>query len=171
MKIIFQSSLAVIALLVSSTAFAATGTGHAQAVLDNPLALQNLQDVNLGTIAIDPGAGAQTVSIDVAGSVTCPATYVCSGSPTFGVIEVTGAPSSNVDVSITGATATLDDGSGNTLTFDPVLTGDIDTGSVLLDVLGGTYIYVGGSIDFLGTETAGTYTSQNGSGYTVTVNY
>ncbi|MBN1783770.1 MAG: DUF4402 domain-containing protein [Alphaproteobacteria bacterium] len=173
MKNLFKVSLFAMGVVLSSGAMAATGTGHAQVELTNPLTVTNTTTVDLGVIAIDPGAGAQTVSIAAAtGTVTCPATYVCSGTPVAGSIRVTGAPSTAVNVDITGSTATLDDGSANQLTFDPIFDNATDQyNAFTLDGSGIGDFAIGGSIDFTGTEVAGVYTSTAGSGYTITVNY
>ncbi len=168
-----RMSLFAIAVVMSSNVFGATGDGHAQVELLNPLTITNQTTLDFGQIAIDPGSGAQTLSMAAGGTVTCPTNYVCSGTTTNGELLVTGAPGGSVNLSITGQTATLDDGGGNTLTFDPVFVGDVDTlSSVPLDgTTGQVTIDVGGAIDFAGTEIAGTYTSVNGSAYVVTVNY
>ncbi len=173
MKKILKVSLFTLSVVLSSNVYGATGTGHAQVELLNPLTVINQTTLDFAQIAIDPSAGAQTLSMTPAGVVTCPATYVCSGTTANGVLRITGAPGGSVSVSVTGQTATLDDGAANTLTFDPVFTGSTDTlAAVALDgTTGIADVDVGGSIDFAGTEVAGTYTSTAGTGYTVTVNY
>ncbi|MBN2779788.1 MAG: DUF4402 domain-containing protein [Alphaproteobacteria bacterium] len=166
-------SLFAIATVFSSGAFAASGTGHAQMELSTPLTVTNSQDVNFGSIAIDPGAGPQTVTMNNSGIITnCPVSYVCSGTTAGGLIQMTGAPDILVYVSMTGELATLSEGNGNTLTFDPVFTTGTDTASSRLNG-GSNYLYIGGSIDFTGNEPAGVYNTTNagGSGYQVTVNY
>lgn len=119
MKKTLKLSMMALMLGLSSNAMAATGTGHARAELLNPLTVANQTTLDFGKIAIDPAAGAQTLSMTSAGVVTCPASYVCSGTTTEGEILITGAPGGTVDISISGSTATLDDGAGHTLTFDP----------------------------------------------------
>ncbi|MBN1784047.1 MAG: DUF4402 domain-containing protein [Alphaproteobacteria bacterium] len=173
MKNLFKLSLFTMGIVLSSGVMAATGTGHAQAELSNPLTVNANLPINLGTIAIDPAAGPQTVSIDPDNEVvSCPSSYVCSGFPEAGGMNISGAPGALINIDITGSTATLDDGSGNTLIFDPILEGSVKTiGNFALDSKGSGNFVIGGSVDFTGNETAGTYTSQNGSGYTVTVNY
>ncbi|MHA1540980.1 MAG: DUF4402 domain-containing protein [Alphaproteobacteria bacterium] len=173
MKKILKVSLFTLSVVLSSNVYGAIGTGHAQVELQEPLVVDNQTTLDFAQVAIDPSAGAQTLSMTPAGVVTCPATYACSGTTTNGVLRITGTPGGSVNVSVTGQTATLDDGSSNTLTFDPVFTGASDTlASVALDgATGIADVSVGGSIDFAGTETAGTYSSTAGTGYTVTVNY
>ncbi|MHA1550091.1 MAG: DUF4402 domain-containing protein [Alphaproteobacteria bacterium] len=158
---------------ISSSAYAVTGDGHARITLLEVLAVTNTADVNFGEIAVDPAAGLQTITIDTSDTVSCPGTYVCSGAPASGSLAVQGAPSGTVDISVSGTTATLDDGGGNTLTFDPYFVGSVESlASVSLDGAGQATIPVGGTLDIPAlTPVAGTYTSQNGSAYTVTVNY
>ncbi|MBN2780039.1 MAG: DUF4402 domain-containing protein, partial [Alphaproteobacteria bacterium] len=162
MKNLFALSLFALGAMLTSNTFAATGTGHAQAELTNPLSVANITNANLGIIAIDPGAGTQTVSISDAGAVTCPATYVCSGSPTAGTIRVTGSVSTAVSVSIVGSTATLSDGSGNTLIFDPFFMwggSPVDSFTAPTNLSGNLGKNVGGEITFTGAEVMGTYSS------------
>lgn len=162
--------------LISLKVNAATGTGEVQTVLANPLTVTNTQDINFGTIAIDPAAGTQVVSINPSSeAITCPPTYVCSESGARGRIRIDGAPSTIVNFSIEGELAILSDGLGNTLIFDPVLQTGTDTwlNTISLTQTGVINTSIGGSITFTGNETAGTYSSRNagGSGYTFTVNY
>lgn len=164
--------LFIAGLLTSPTAFAATGTGEARVSLSTPLSVSIDQPVRFGAIAIDPSAGPQTIELYNGVITNCPASYVCSGSVNQSLLTVSGANWQDVSVSVSGSTATLDDGSGNQLVFDPFLgSGKTETFNYNLGA-GGSFLWsVGGTIDFTGNETAGTYTSQNGSGYTVTVNY
>lgn len=163
-----------IALLLASNVFAATGTGHAQAELSQPLTVENTQNINFGTISIDPGAGTQTVSLTNSSVVTCPASYSCSGGAHWGLIKVKGAQDQIVNVNMIGSTATLSDGSGNTITLDPWFsTGGDEYTKSLSSISGELNMGIYASITFTGNEVAGTYSSTNagGSGYTVTVNY
>lgn len=173
MKKLFTLSLLAFGATLTSNAFAATGTGEAQAELTYPLGVSNAQNANLGTIAIDPGAGTQTITLSLSNTVNCPATYVCTGSAQTGYLQVTGALSTSIYIDITGSTATLDDGSGNTLTFDPFLFSTLDTQTITVGSGGSTFVSFGGTIEFTGNEVVGTYSSNNagGSGFTVTVNY
>lgn len=125
-------------------------------------------DIDFGTIAIDPAAGPQTVSIDHESVVTCPPTYVCSGTPSYGRPMAQGAPNTMVNITI-NSTATLSDGAGHTLTFTPTPVNSY----LSLNEAGVRSWRVSGSIDFTGDEAAGVYSTANagGSGYTITVNY
>ncbi|MBN1783507.1 MAG: DUF4402 domain-containing protein [Alphaproteobacteria bacterium] len=149
--------------------------GHAQAELSNPLTVSNgWTDLKFGTIAIDPAAGPQTVSIGVGNVVTCPPTYVCSGSPVVGSINVTGAPKYILRCSaLSGSIATLDNGSGDTIIFYPKIWTGTETHTMTLSGSGTLGFGIIGSIDLTGNEPAGNYTTRqgSGSGYQVTVNY
>ncbi len=78
----------------------ATGTGEAQAELTQPLIVYETKTVDFGTIAVDPASGAQTVSINNLGVITCPASYVCSGTPAAGSVTAAGANSTMVHADI-----------------------------------------------------------------------
>ncbi|MBN2780123.1 MAG: DUF4402 domain-containing protein [Alphaproteobacteria bacterium] len=174
MKNMLKISIFAMGLILSSGAMAATGTGHAQAELSTPLSI-SANSINFGTIAIDPAAGPQTISLTTADTVTCPATYVCSGSANSSNPIISGAPFQSFSLSLVGSTATLSDGLGHVLTFDPeiIIIGSGDTFSATLGA-GGTYgVAIGGSINFTGNELAGIYSSSNagGSGYIINVNY
>lgn len=173
MHIFLKTSIFAMGLVLSSGAFAATGTGHAQAELTHPLTVTNNQDVNFGVIAIDPAAGPQTVPVNGAHVVTCPTTYVCSGTTHGGNLALTGAPNTTVDINLTGSTAVLSDGTGNTLTFDPSFGNSTDASSTTLLGDGTRNILIIGELSFTGTEPAGVYNTTNagGSGYILTVNY
>ncbi|MBN1783646.1 MAG: DUF4402 domain-containing protein [Alphaproteobacteria bacterium] len=170
----FKLTLFILGLILGSSAYAATGTGHAQAILDTPLSVTSVSNIDFGTIAIDPAAGPQAVTMTCAGWVTnisCPATYVCSGG-SLGMMEVTGANGVSFTRSISGSTAVLSDGKGNTIPFVPkTLNGpDVETFYFELPVVGMGYC---GTLYLNGDEPAGAYNTTNagGSGFTVTVNY
>lgn len=166
-----------IGLFISPVAFAATGSGEAQARLATPLSVLNYRNIRFGTVAIDASAGAQTVTMNNDQSLNCPAAYVCAGTIRSGQLSVYLPSSSQMGsstrfyLSLEGSIATLSDGAGNTLTFDPIFHNGTDTYTDLgqtqriIDVYGALY--------FTGTEPSGIYNTTNagGSGYTVTVNY
>ncbi|MBN1784031.1 MAG: DUF4402 domain-containing protein [Alphaproteobacteria bacterium] len=173
-----KTALFVIMAIFSSTStFAATGSGEAKAQLTNPLSIeQTAYIVDFGTVAIDPSAGTQTVSITASSTPvrTCPPSYVCSGGPIrAGNFLIKGLKYTPVYLDISGSTAILSDGAGNTLVFDPDFLGPSDTRATSLDGAGRKYENIGGSITFTGSEPAGTYSSSNagGTGYQVNVVY
>ncbi|MBN1783587.1 MAG: DUF4402 domain-containing protein [Alphaproteobacteria bacterium] len=161
--------LFILGLLLTSNTFAATGTGHAQTELTNPLSITETTSINFGAVAIDPAAGPQEMILSES---DCPATYVCTGQRTDGLLLIKGNPWSTVYVSIEGETAILSDGNGNTIVFDPSL-GGADTRALDIFPNGERTRTVNGKIYFTGSEPAGTYSSENagGSGYQITVNY
>lgn len=173
-----------IALLLASNVFAATGTGHARAELSAPLSVTNTQDVNFGTIAIDPGAGSQNVSYTNQSGITCPSGYVCSGTPQLGIAQISGAPDSSLSVSIAEGMTVLSNGD-KTINFDPYFTwysyayssgggsGNIHNKTFSQNPATSIELRIGGTLYFTGSEDAGTYSSRTagGSGYQITVNY
>lgn len=151
---------------------ASIGIGHAQAELSNPLIIIDQIALNFGFIAIDPDVGAQTILMEPDGEIVCPEKYVCGGLKNSGQFQTTGAPNALINVNISGATASLGNGSGNFVTFDPHFEGDTDMlSNVTLDAGGTANIPFGGRINFTGNEIPGTYTSDNGSSFLITVNY
>lgn len=166
-----------ILLFFSSTAtFAATGTGHAQAALSQPLVINHYSNVNFGTVSIDPNSGTQTINIHSTYlPMSCPSTYVCAGDADNGAVIVHGAPDTQIHLSLAGSTATLSNGDGQFLTFDPMFLPAAETRTGMIGSLPSNYavIAIGGKITFTGNEVAGIYNTTNtgGSGYTVTVNY
>ncbi|MBN1783825.1 MAG: DUF4402 domain-containing protein [Alphaproteobacteria bacterium] len=155
--------LPILGLLFSSNSMAAIGTGHAQAELTKPLSITFVRNVNFGTISIDPSAGPQTIPITMYGTVTCPLTYVCAGSPIGGLMYFYGSPNIPISVSISGETATLTDGNGNSIIFDPSF-GSGDTHNTMLDNVGYRALIMGGEISFTGNESEGVYSSTNARG-------
>lgn len=167
-------SLFTFLVLFSYSGFCATGSGHVQTELTAPLSIETVKDINYGTIAIDPAVGSYALRLEGNGSVTCPSSYVCTGTTSRGEYNITGAPSTPVSISMTGSTATLSDGVGNTLVFDPSFyTGGDSLTGFSLGGSGTLFFAVEGKLYLTGNEVAGTYSSQNagGSGYTITVNY
>lgn len=173
MHTFLKTSIFAMGLVLGSGTFAATGTGHAQAELTSPLTITNTVNVDFGVIAIDPAAGPQTILIDGTHTVHCPATYVCSGTPSGGGLQITGAPDVTVYVNLVGSTATLSDGTGNSITFDPSFGNSSDSTPFIIATNGTRNVSIIGELTFSGNEPAGTYNTTNtgGSGYTVTVNY
>ncbi|MBN1783769.1 MAG: DUF4402 domain-containing protein [Alphaproteobacteria bacterium] len=161
-----------ITMLLSNQSSAVFGIGHARAELASPLIIIDQIECNFGFIAIDPDMGFQTISMTADGTITCPETYVCGGNPNRGQFQTSGAPNALVNINITGATATLGNGAGGFVTFDPTFEGETDIlSNIVLDQSGTATIPFGGKIDFTGNESPGTYTSSNGSSFLVTVNY
>lgn len=130
-------------------------------------------NVRFGTIAIDPAAGPQTATLVVGQPIICPEAYVCSGFSGVGSIQIDSAPAT-LNLSMEGSLATLSDGAGHTLTFDPAFNDGTDIKSLYsVGGVGGVTMAIGGSITFTGNEVAGVYNTTNagGSGYIVNVNY
>lgn len=166
-KLIFALSI-----LLASNVFAATGSGHAQAELSQPLVIETLFDISFGTVAIDPSAGPQT--LDSNPNISCPTAYVCSGTRQLGQINIKGAPDTIVTVSLEGSLGIVSDGTGNTMTFDPIITStSSDTRVMNLGAAGSKGTAIGGELQITGNEPGGVYSTQNagGLGYQITVNY
>lgn len=162
-------SLFAVGLILSTGVFAATGSGHAQAELSTPLMVETVSPVNFGTISIDPSAGPQILEVHD----DCPATWVCT-SRSRASFRIHGAPNTGIHLDFSGETATLTDGAGNSIIFDPWFgPGFGDSTSTATFEDGTRIMSVRGYMHFTGNEPAGSYSTQNagGSPFTLTVNY
>jgi hypothetical protein len=102
-------------------------------------------------------------------------------SAQVGLFTLGGSNSQSVTVSYPSS-LTLDDGSGNDLTFTPDVEGHADTQASASDVASGSQVtlsgtgayklWIGGDLGTLSGQTTGTYTSTNeGTDFTITVEY
>ncbi|MBN2779624.1 MAG: DUF4402 domain-containing protein [Alphaproteobacteria bacterium] len=172
---ILKLSFFVFGFFFVSSLEAATGSGHVQTELSQPLSVAETQTIDFGTIEIDPSAGPQTVSMNARyEDITCPATYVCQASGTQGLITTSGLDNQLFHISLSGSVAILSDGQGNILTFDPFFWNELEEKNTYIPSGNtSTFEWIGGTLSFTGDEPAGTYSSSNagGSPYVVTVNY
>lgn len=82
-----------------------TANGKAKVRLYNQITLSKVTDVDFGVVIRGAGAwGAETVSMDDTGTVTCVgADLSCTGSPSVGEFTIKGDNNSDMSVKITGA--------------------------------------------------------------------
>ncbi|HKK46735.1 MAG TPA: hypothetical protein VJ964_14510 [Balneolaceae bacterium] len=163
-------------LALSGSAFAQTNVSATATVLTN-ISVTNNNDVNFGNIqqtsspVIDPnGTNSDVTSNAVMGKLT-----------------ISASTSTQLIVDWNQATVTLADGAGNNITYTPKVTANSTDNASTSSVVskntasaatatdatsGNLYIYIGGNLGSLSNQTAGTYTSTNGSGdLQFTVNY
>ena len=116
------SRLSLLALFVAlpvGTAQAAETTIKASAKVVKSLTLTKKQDLDFGTVTLSGAPGTYTVSINMAGALSCPAGATCAGAPTQGIMNVQG--SNNNTVRITVASANLVNAvDGSTIPFTPI---------------------------------------------------
>ncbi|ACC98007.1 hypothetical protein Emin_0450 [Elusimicrobium minutum Pei191] len=147
-------------LIVSSAAFAVTGTGSAQAEIIAPLSVTGVVTLDFGKI-VQP-TGAEVVTLTTAGVISGATAGHVSGTQTVGEFEIIGAPNQDVTFSVADTTLT---GVGPAMvlknyTFDKALTHP-------LDATGNSSVKIGGELEVAANQDAGMYIGN----YTVTVNY
>lgn len=157
--------IAALALLIgmpATGAHAEQATIKAQAKVVKSLALTTKQDLDFGTIALSGATGTSTVTLNMAGVLTCTGNVTCSGTARPAVLNIAGSKSSPVRITI-GPSDLTNAGDGSTLRFTPIA-----PASITLTNSGapGTDINIGGSVDIPSTAD-GTYSGN----IVVTVDY
>lgn len=156
----------ICALAGAGPAHAATQMAQVNASVVKPLILSWVQDLELGTITLGPGAwSGATVAISRAGVFSCTnANVTCTGATQVAKYNVSGTNKSAVQ--ITAPNVTLVNQSDPTQTLTLVVD---NPGSVVLTNSGppGSNFSLGGSISLRSTTTGGTYAGT----FNVTVNY
>ncbi len=154
------------ALAAARPASAATQTASVNASVVKPLTLTSLQDLDLGTIALQPGTYSNAVvGISKAGAFTCASTYLaCTGATQVAKYKVTGTNKQTVLISAPNVTMVNQADSTKTLTL--VVDGP---GSVLLTSSGqpGIDFSLGGTLSLSSTTPTGDYLGT----FQVTVDY
>ena len=162
---------AVVVLGSTSGAFAqASATASASATIITPISISKTVDMDFGNIAVSASTGG-TVDLATtgarttggAGGTTLPST---TGTVAAAEFAVSGEASFTYAITLP-TSATLSDGSGNTMTVgsfvsNPSATGTLSTG-------GTQTLLVGATLTVGAAQVAGTYT--NSTGVPVTVNY
>jgi len=162
-KIALTLTTLAVMTVSSQAAFAASDTGNASATVVGPLAIAENTALSFGNFAAGTGG---TVVIATDGSRTATGDVNLSSADTGNqaTFDVTGTSGYTYAITLPAGAATLDDGSGNTMSVntwvsDPSGTGTLTGGSETLNV--GATITVGSG------QTAGTSTGT----YTVSVEY
>jgi len=172
MKNITKVIIAAAAVLGSAnSSFAqATATASASAVIITPIAISKTVDMNFGNIAVAAATGG-TVVLDNTGSrttggaggVTLPSS---TGTVAAAEFSVSGQASFTYAITLPSS-ATLSDGSGNSMSVGSFTSSPSSTGTLSS---GGTQtLTVGATLTVAASQASGTYT--NSTGVPVTVNY
>ena len=163
-KTFLKGALVAAVAVAATPAFAAPTPFTATAVIQKPLAVTKVTDLDFGTTTMNPTLTSATVSVAQAASSAAVCSdntmLTCSGGGEAS-FTVAGVGTQTVDLAFVPP-ATLDDGAGNSVTFtlDAPNTVDLTDGV-------GTF-YVGGSILVSAATTQdGTYTGD----LTVTASY
>ena len=150
------SRLAALALLGAVTAGhaqAATTIVQASAKVAKPVTLSVKQNLDFGTIMLSAAPGNYTVSISMAGALSCPSGLTCTGTARPAIFNISGT--NGQVVRILAAQSDLTNASdGSKISFTPVA-----PASVTLTNSGfpGKDFNVGGSISIPSTATDGVY--------------
>ncbi len=153
---------------VNAALFAqASATATATAVIVGPIGISNTANMSFGNVAV--GALAGTVVLTPAGGrtptggCTLPAT---AGTVSAAAFNVTGAANYTYSITLPSAALTISSG-GNNMTVDTWTSNPTPTGT--LSGAGSQVLTVGATLNVVGSQAAGTYTSA--TPFTVTVNY
>jgi len=159
-------TISLAAVAAAAPAAAANNVVTVQANVVKPLILTQLQDLDLGSIVLGPGAWSNaTVAISRAGTFSCTnANLTCTGATQVARYNVSG--SNNQVVRISAPNVTLVNQSDPSKTLTMVVD---NPGSVTLTNSGppGTNFSLGGSITLSSSTAGGTYSGT----FNVTVDY
>lgn len=149
------SALFGAALVAAAPVSAANITAQAKATVLKPIALQSVQDLDLGTLILSPGTWSNaTVSLSRSGVLTCPANVTCSGATQPAIYNVAGSNKQTVIIYAPNVTLV------NQSDPSKVLSMTVDgPGTVKLTNSGapGTNFPLGGSVTIDSTTESGTY--------------
>lgn len=165
---IARSGLALLGLVmfIGEPVQAATVTATVTATPVKPLTLAKLQDLDLGSVTLGPGAWSNaTVAIAQSGAFTCAnANIVCTGATKVAQYNAQGSNKQTVFISVPNVTLVNQSDSSRTLT----LVTDAPA-SIILTSSGvpGVDFSIGGSVTLSSTTAAGTYVGT----FNVTVDY
>ena len=132
---------------------AASTTVQVSASVVKPLEFSVKRHLNFGEIILNNPVGKSTVSVSMAGVVSCPAGLTCTGAAVPAILNVAGANRQTVRITTT-ASDLINSADGSRLRFTPVA-----PASVTLTNSGhpGTDFNVGGSIAIPSTVKDGVY--------------
>jgi len=163
MRIISRlAALALVGTIPLAPALAAETTIRASAKVVKSLEVSSKQNLDFGTIMLSGTPGTYTVSINLAGQLSCPAGATCSGVAQPAIINAQGSRSQVVLISVASSNL-VNPVDNSSITFTPVA-----PASVTLTNSGfpGNDFNVGGSIAIPSTAD-GTYSGN----VVVTANY
>ena len=147
------AALALLGVVPFGHVQAAQTTIQASAKVVKSLELSSKQNLDFGTITLSGTPGTYTVSLSMAGVLTCPSGATCAGAPMPAVMNASGSKSLSVRITV-AASNLVNSVDGSTLSFTPNA-----PASLTLTNSGapGTDFNIGGSIAIPSTAD-GTYT-------------
>ena len=146
----------IAALAIAQQAGAATITAAVNATANKPLLLSKLQDLNLGTVSLNPGTWSNAViSLSQTGVLSCNSVNTtCTGATVVAQYNVQGSNQQIVRISVPNVLMTNQSDSSKTLlltTSAPATVTLTNSGAP------GTNFSIGGSVTLNSTTTTGTY--------------
>lgn len=148
-------SAAAAAACSGAPASAATINAQAKAKVVKPLAIESVQDLDLGTILLGTGTwSGATVHLSQSGALTCPAPLTCSGVPQVAIYNIAGSNGQTIVISAPNVMLVNQTNPSSTLTLTPDAPAAIqltNSGNP------GTNIPIGGSITLDSTTADGVY--------------
>lgn len=148
LKIAFVGSVAA-AAMISGSANAATETVGADAEIIEAVTLNNVVDIDFGTIASDATGGTVSVTADAAGTRAC-GTLTCVGTASSGSLDITAASGQTVAITMPAGAVTLTAGT-DTMSMTPSVSSTSFTSA------GTDTVYFGGSLTVGANQAAGAY--------------
>lgn len=147
------AALALASILPSGDLQAAQTTIQASAKVVKPLVLSSKQNLDFGTITVSGTPGTYTVSLSMAGVLSCPSGATCTGTPLPAILNAQGSNGQTVRITV-GSSNLVNAVNGSTISFTPTA-----PASVVLTNSGapGVDFNIGGSIAVPSTAD-GTYT-------------
>ena len=151
-----MTRLVVIALLAATPigrVRAATTTVQANAKVVKALSLSSVQDLDFGTVIVPNTPGTYSLSISMAGVLSCPAPLSCSGTARPAIMNVAGSNGQVVRI-FAAASDLVNAADGSTIRFTPIAPATI---TLTNSGMPGRNFNVGGSLSIPSTVTGGTY--------------
>jgi Mat/Ecp fimbriae major subunit len=145
------AALALSGALPLASAEAAQVTIQANANVVKALTFTSKQDLDFGTV-VPAASGTTTVSMSMAGAISCPATATCTGAARPAVFNVQGTNKGTIRV-IAAASDLVNAANGSTIRFTPTAPATV---TITNSGQPGTDFNVGGSIAIPSTAD-GTY--------------
>lgn len=113
------AALALIGAVPVGHAQAAQTTIQASANVVKSLTLMKKQDLDFGTITMSGASGTYTVSMSLAGQLSCPSGATCSGTPMQGIMNAQGSNGQVVLISVASGNL-VNPVDNSTIPFTPV---------------------------------------------------
>lgn len=163
-------ALSVVLLAFSAGMFAQlSATATATATIVSPLSIVNAGNMNFGNVAV--GAGGGTVVLTPAGGRSTTgdvALPTVIGTVTPAIFTINGESATSYSITLPAAAATITSGV-NTMTVTG-FSGDI-VSPATIPVAGTATLRVGATLNVVGGQAIGIYTSLAGDEFTVSINY